>query len=167
MVGQSEIDPREVRLEDRVIEKGIKRCASVMRGGRRFSFSAIVVAGDGNGVVGYGFGKAKDVPSAVEKATKNARKDLIRVPLVNATLPHTVTGRFGAARVLLKPASPGTGVIAGATVRAVLEMAGVRNVLTKSYGSNNPINLIKATFEGLRQLRTREHVAAVRGVELE
>ena len=167
MARHSAIDSRELTLEDRVIEKGIKRCATVMKGGRRFSFSAIVVAGNGEGVVGYGFGKAKDVPSAVDKATKNARKNLTRVPLVNGTLPHTIMGRFGAARVLLKPASPGTGVIAGATVRAVIEMAGVRNVLTKSFGSNNPINLIKATFNGLQGLRTREHVAAVRGVELE
>ena len=137
-----------------------------MKGGRRFSFSAIVVCGNGKGTVGYGFGKAKDVPSAVDKATKDARRNLIRVPVVNGTLPHALIARFGAARVLLKPASPGTGVIAGATVRAVLEMAGFRNVLTKSFGSNNPINLIKAIFDGLAHLRTRDQVAALRGVDI-
>ena len=153
-------------VEDVVIPGGINRCATVVKGGRRFSFSAVVVVGDRNGRVGYGFGKANEVPGAVEKARKNAVKRLVRIPLVGKTLPHSVMGRFGASRVLLKPAGPGTGVIAGATVRALMELAGVRDVLTKSYGSNNPVNLVKAAYAGLVSLRSREAVEKLRGVKL-
>lgn len=160
------IDPSGLELDDRVVEKGVNRCAKVMKGGRRFSFSALVVAGDRNGVVGYGFGKANDVPSAVEKATKDAHRGLVRVVLKGDTIPHEVMGRFGAARVALIPASAGTGVIAGPCVRAVLELVGVRNALTKSYGSNNPINVVKAVMDALTRLRSAEQVAALRGVEL-
>ena len=145
----------------------INRCAAVVKGGRRFSFSALVVVGDREGVVGYGFGKARQVPGAKEKADKDGRKHLIRVP-INAlgSIPHDVTGEFCGSKVRLIPASEGTGIIAGASVRAVAEMAGIRNLLTKSYGSNNPINLVKATPAALAQLRTPEEVAALRGVEL-
>ena len=153
-------------LEDVVIPGGINRCATVVKGGRRFSFSAVVVVGDRSGRVGYGFGKANEVPNAVEKAKKNATKQLFRVPMKEGTIPHTVMGRFGASRVLLKPAGAGTGVIAGATVRAMLELAGLRNVLSKSYGSNNPVNLIKATSAALQALRSRETVEKLRGVTL-
>jgi len=166
-VRRKTIDPNEIDLRERVIEKAVRRCAKVMKGGRRFSFSTLVVCGDGRGIVGYGRGKARDVPTAVEKATKNARKSLERVAIVNDTIPHRVVGRFGAARVVLIPASAGTGVIACASVRAVVELAGIKNVLTKSYGSNNPINLVKATLDGLRRARTREEIAQLRGVTLE
>ena len=159
------IDPRSIELDDRVVEKGINRCAKVMRGGRRFSFSALVVAGDRAGIVGCGFGKARDVPSAVEKATKDARKNLVRVELDGDTVPHRVWGRFGAAKVLMLPAAPGTGVIAGPCVRAVLELVGIKNILTKSYGSGNAVNLVKATLSGLEQLRSRDEVMRLRGVE--
>jgi len=149
------------------VEKGINRCAKVVKGGRRFSFSALVVAGNRAGVVGYGFGKARDVPSSVEKATKDTRKNLIRVVLLGDTVPHQVWGCYGAAKVLIMPAAAGTGVIAGPCVRPVLELVGLKNVLTKSYGSNNAVNLVKATLAGLDQLRSREQVALLRGVELE
>ena len=161
------IDPRGLELEDRVVEKGINRCAKVMKGGRRFSFSALVVSGNRNGVVGYGFGKANDVPGAMEKATKDAHRSLVRFTLDGDTIPHRAMGRFGAAKVLLVPASPGTGVIAGPCVRPVLELAGVKNVLTKSYGSPNPINIVKAVMDALGQMRSVEQVCALRGVELE
>ena len=145
----------------------INRCAAVVKGGRRFSFSALSVAGDRDGVVGYGFGKARQVPAAIEKAAKDTRKHLQRVPLnQDGAIPHEVTGVFCGSRVRLLPASAGTGIIAGASVRAVCEMAGVKNILTKSYGSTNPVNLIKATLHGLSQLRTAEQVAELRGVEL-
>ena len=160
------IDASDLELRERVIEKAVKRSAKVMKGGRRFSFGALVVAGDGHGVVGYGRGKARDVPTAVEKASKNARKALERVAIVNATIPHTVHGKYGASKVMLRPAAAGTGVIACTSVRAVVELAGVKDILTKSFGSNNPINLVKATLIALRQLRTREEVAALRGVKL-
>jgi len=161
------VDPDGVELNERVVEKAVNRTAKVMRGGRRFSFSALVVAGDGSGVVGYGYGKGRDVPSAVEKAKRNARKRLKRVLLDGDTIPHRVLGRFGATRVMLIPAAKGTGVIAGAPVRAVLEMAGVRDILTKSFGSNNAINLVKATVAGLEGLLTREEAARRRGVSIE
>ena len=144
----------------------IRRCACVVKGGRRFSFTALVVVGDKNGRVGWGYGKAVEVPLAVEKAQKNTNRNMIRVPIVETTIPHQVVGRYRSSRVLLLPASPGTGIIAGECVRAVMEMVGISDILTKSFGSNNPINLVKATFEGLQQMRTREDVARLRGVEL-
>ncbi len=145
---------------------GIYRTATVIKGGRRFSFGALVVVGDRNGTVGIGYGKAPGVPAAIEKAQKDARKKLRQVTLAGGTLPHTVNCRFGASIVRLVPASPGTGVIAGATVRAVLELAGIRDCLTKAFGSSNQKNLCRATFEGLLTLRTREQIEKLRGVEL-
>jgi small subunit ribosomal protein S5 len=153
-----------LNLSDRVVK--INRCATVVKGGRRFSFSALVVVGDGNGVVGYGFGKAKEVPMAVEKAVKDAKKKLMRVPLVARTVPHPVKGYYGATRVYLAPAAPGTGVTAGPSVRAVLEVSGVHDILTKTYGSTNPVNVVRATMDGLLRLRTRAQVEALRGVTL-
>jgi small subunit ribosomal protein S5 len=145
----------------------INRSAAVVKGGRRFSFSALTVTGNRAGVVGHGYGKARQVPAAIEKSGKDARKHLMRVPLNAAgSIPHEVSGRFCGAQIRLIPASEGTGIIAGASVRAVCEAAGVRNILTKSYGSTNPVNLLKATFQALAQLRTPEDVAALRGVEL-
>ena len=164
---QAVIDTREIALEDRVVEKGINRTAKVMKGGRRFHFSALVVSGNRDGVAGYGFAKANDVPSAVEKATRDAHKNLVRVKVIDNTIPHPVHGRFGASKVMLMPAVSGTGIIAGAAVRAVVEVAGVRNLLSKSFGSSNTINLVKATFEALSRLRTKEEAAALRGVSLE
>lgn len=157
---------RERRAEgpEQVVQ--IRRCSCVVKGGRRFSFSALVVVGDKNGRVGWGYGKATEVPVAVEKAVKNADRNMINVPLMGSTIPHQVVGRYGAAKVLLLPASPGTGIIAGETVRAVVDSLGVSDILTKSRGSNNPINLVKATFDGLKRLRTREMVAQLRGVEI-
>jgi small subunit ribosomal protein S5 len=141
----------------------INRVAAVVKGGRRFSFSALSVAGTRDGVVGYGFGKARQVPAAIDKAAKDARKHMMRVPLTeDGSIPHEVTGRFCGSEVRLLPASAGTGIIAGSAVRSVCEMAGVRNILTKAYGSTNPINLVKATLEGLAQLRTPEQVMALR-----
>jgi small subunit ribosomal protein S5 len=144
----------------------INRCAKVMKGGRRFSFSALVVVGDRDGNVGVGFGKANDVPTSVEKGVKEARRSMLPVARDGTTIPHEVKGRFGAARVLILPAPPGTGVIAGASVRAVLMGAGIQDVLTKSIGSSNPMNLVKATHSALRSLRTKEQVAELRGVGL-
>jgi small subunit ribosomal protein S5 len=153
-----------LNLSDRVVK--INRCATVVKGGRRFSFSALVVVGDGSGVVGYGFGKAKEVPMAVEKAVKDAKKKLMRMPLVARTVPHAVEGHYGSTRVYLAPAAPGTGVTAGPSVRAVLEVAGIHDILTKTYGSTNPINVVRATMDGLLLLRTRGQVEALRGVTL-
>ena len=144
----------------------INRCAVVVRGGRRFSFGALVVAGDRNGNVGVGYGKSTEVPSAVEKGRKNAIRAMKPIKIVKGTLPHRVVGRFGASRVVMVPASPGTGVIAGTSVRAVLELAGVRDVLTKSYGSNTPRNLVYATFNGLNEMVSREEIERLRGVQL-
>jgi len=144
----------------------VYRSAKVMRGGRRFSFSSLIVVGDGQGKVGIGYGKARDVPSAMNKAVKDAKKSMVTVSLSGSTIPHEVFGVFGASRVFMKPAGKGTGVIAGSAVRAVVEAAGVRDILTKSLGSNNPKNLVKATLNGLKELRTREEVAQRRGVEL-
>lgn len=145
----------------------INRSAAVVKGGRRFSFAALTVAGNRSGTVGQGFGKARQVPNAIEKATKDARKHMLRVPLTpDGTIPHEVNGRYCGSMVRLIPAAPGTGVIAGSSVRAVCEMAGVKNILSKAYGSTNPVNLVKATFHALTQLRTREQVAQLRGVEL-
>lgn len=145
----------------------INRCAAVVKGGRRFSFSALSVAGNREGIVGYGFGKARQVPGAIEKAAKDARKHLMTVPRTEeGSIPHEVDATFCGAKIRLLPASSGTGIIAGASVRAVCEMAGIKNILTKSYGSTNPINLIKATLLALSLLRTREEVSALRGKEL-
>jgi small subunit ribosomal protein S5 len=145
----------------------VNRCAAVVKGGRRFSFSGLVVVGDHEGVVGHGFGKARQVPSAIEKANKDGRKHLMRVPRTPwGSIPHEVEGHFCGAQVRLIPASEGTGIIAGSSVRAVAEMAGIKNLLTKSYGSTNPINLVKATLAALGQLRTHEQTAALRGVSL-
>ena len=163
------LDHSEVDHLDNLAEQLIKvnRCAAVVKGGRRFSFSALSVIGDHEGVVGYGFGKARQVPSSIEKAAKDGRKHLVEVPMTAwGSIPHEVHGEFCGARIILVPASAGTGIIAGASVRAVAEMAGIKNLLSKSHGSTNPINLVKATLEALSKLRTPETVAKLRGVEL-
>ena len=158
------VSPQGLDLQERVIE--INRVAKVVKGGRRFSFTALVAVGDESSVVGIGYGKAREVPLAIQKAVENARKTLIKVPMYGQTLPHRIIGRYGSGHVVLRPASPGTGVIAGGGVRAVLELAGIRDVLSKSIGTQNPINLVKATMDGLVQLRRPEEVAKLRGLSV-
>ena len=157
-------DTQSSGLIERTVK--IKRCAAVVKGGRRFSFAAMVVVGDGKGKVGCGYGKANEVPPSVDKANKQATRSMMEVPLVDGSIPHEVKGRFGAAKVILLPAGPGTGVIAGSAVRAVCEAAGIKNILTKSFGSNNPVTLVKATLDALQQLRTEQDIQRLRGVEL-
>ncbi len=162
------IDRGEAERLGELKEERIKvnRSAKVVKGGRRFSFSALTVVGNQDGIVGYGFGKAKEIPGAMQKAFKDGRKHLIRVPRVGSTIPHEVEGDFCASKVRLVPASPGTGIIAGGTVRAVLELAGVKDILTKAYGSTNPTNLVKATIVALSSLRTKEQIEELRGVKV-
>ena len=159
------VKPSGLELVDRLV--GVQRVTKVTKGGRAFGFSAIVVVGDGNGVVGHGLGKSKDVASAIAKAIEDAKKNLVRIPILNGTVPHEQKGKFGGAKVFIKPASNGTGVIAGGAVRAVLESVGVHDVLSKSQGSSNPHNVVKATFDALLRLRNANTVASERGITLE
>ena len=162
---REKIDPSQLDIKDTVVS--INRVTKVVKGGKNLSFSALVVVGDGHGVVGYGVGKAKEVPSAIKKGIEAAKKNLIRVPVQGTTVPHPVVGRYGAGRVLLKPAPDGTGIIAGAGVRAVVESAGIQNVLTKSIGSANPHNVVRATFQALSELKDPAFVRRLRGKEEE
>ena len=159
------VKPSGLELQDHLV--GVQRVTKVTKGGRAFGFSAIVVVGDGNGVVGHGLGKSKDVASAIAKAIEDAKKNLVRIPIIKQTLPHEQKGKFGGAKVFLKPASHGTGVIAGGAVRAVLESVGVHDVLSKSQGSSNPHNVVKATFDALLNLRSASMIAKERGISLE
>ena len=155
---------RESEFQETVVH--INRVAKVVKGGKNFSFSAVVVAGDGSGKVGYGTGKAREVPPAIQKASEDARRAMIRVPMVGGTIPHLIWGHWGATKVLLRPASPGTGVIAGSGVRAVMESAGVQDVLTKIVGSRNPFNVVRATFDAITSLMTEQQVRTLRGIDM-
>ncbi len=153
------------KLEETVVK--INRCTNVTKGGKSMSFNALVVVGDKNGRVGYGFGKAREVPNTVGKAVKDAHKNLVSVPVMNGTIPHEVWGRYKSARIFLKPAAPGTGIKAGASARSVLESVGIKDILTKCYGTRNAINVVKATIEGLRLLKTKQQIEILRGVKIE
>lgn len=161
----AKIDPNNLELSEVVVPNGVRRVSHVRQGGRNFSFTALVIVGDRNGHVGVGSGKAGEVAEAIRKGTEEAKKHIIEVPVVDGSVPHEVVGHFGAAQVMLRPASPGTGVIAGGGIRIVLELAGIHDILTKSLGSSNPQNTVLAALDGLRQMRSAEEIARVRGVD--